>query len=72
MQILHGWLAEVALEIEWFANLGNAQPRHSYKNALRDFMTFTGIKKNRKNSEKSLAATSSPDAMSWLVVILAV
>jgi hypothetical protein len=33
----------VSLEIEWFANIDNAQTRHAYKNALEDFMKFTGI-----------------------------
>jgi site-specific recombinase XerD len=36
-------LAEVPPEIEWFANLGNAATRRAYENALKDFMTFTGI-----------------------------
>ncbi len=36
-------LADVPPEIEWFANLANAQTRRSYENALQDFMAFTGI-----------------------------
>ena len=36
-------LADVPPEIEWFANLGNAATRRAYKNALQDFMQFTGI-----------------------------
>lgn len=36
-------LAEVPPEIEWFANINNAQTRRSYENALKDFMGFTGI-----------------------------
>ncbi|GJL71975.1 MAG: integrase [Nitrosomonas sp.] len=38
-------LADVPPEIEWFANINNAQTRRSYENVLKDFMTFTGIKK---------------------------
>ena len=30
---------------EWFANLSNPQTRRAYKNAIRDFMGFTGIKR---------------------------
>ena len=36
-------LAEVPPEIEWFANLENFCTRRAYKNALQDFMQFTGI-----------------------------
>ena len=36
-------LAEVPPEVEWFANIDNAQTRRSYENALKDFMAFTGI-----------------------------
>ena len=35
-------LAEVPPEIEWFANIDNLQTRRAYKNALQDFMIFTG------------------------------
>ena len=35
--------ADVPAELEWFANLRNAQTRRAYKNALQDFMAFTGI-----------------------------
>jgi integrase/recombinase XerD len=38
-------LADVPLEIEWFANLGNKSTRRAYENALHDFMRFTGIVK---------------------------
>ncbi len=31
------------LKLEWFANLGNNATRRAYKNALKDFMNFTGI-----------------------------
>lgn len=37
-------LADVPPEIEWFANINNAQTRRAYENALKDFMAFTGIK----------------------------
>lgn len=36
-------LADVPPELEWFANLGSAQTRRAYENALQDFMRFTGI-----------------------------
>lgn len=36
-------LAEVPPEVEWFANINNAQTRRSYENAMKDFMAFTGI-----------------------------
>ena len=36
-------LADVPPEVEWFANLSNAHTRRVYKNAIKDFMGFTGI-----------------------------
>jgi len=36
-------LSEVPPEVEWFANLTNKATRRAYENAIRDFMTFTGI-----------------------------
>ncbi|WP_430229841.1 tyrosine-type recombinase/integrase [Nitrosomonas communis] len=36
-------LAEVPPELEWFANLENFCTQRAYKNALHDFMRFTGI-----------------------------
>ena len=36
-------LADVPPEVEWFANLSNPSTRRAYKNAVRDFMRFTGI-----------------------------
>lgn len=38
-------LGDVPPELEWFANLGSAQTRRAYENALQDFMQFTGIVK---------------------------
>ena len=38
----HG-LAEVPPEFEWFENLKNPGTKRIYKNAIRDFMRFTGI-----------------------------
>lgn len=38
-------LADVPLVIEWFANIDNPQTRRAYKNALGDFMRFTGIER---------------------------
>lgn len=36
-------LSDVPPEVEWFANLTNRCTRRAYENAIRDFMTFTGI-----------------------------
>lgn len=36
-------LADVPPEVEWFANLTNAQTRRAYENAVKDFMRFAGI-----------------------------
>lgn len=33
------------LVIEWFANIDNPQTRRTYRNALEDFMKFTGIER---------------------------
>ncbi len=38
-------LSEVPPEIEWFANISNANSRRAYENAIRDFMRFIGIAK---------------------------
>ena len=38
----HG-LAAVPPEFEWFENLKNPGTKRIYKNAIRDFMRFTGI-----------------------------
>jgi len=46
-------LADVPPEIEWFANIDNAQTRRAYKNALQDFMNFTGIKRPEEFREVS-------------------
>ena len=48
-------LAEVPPEIEWFANIDNAQTRRAYKNALRDFMNFTGIQQPEEFREVTRA-----------------
>jgi integrase/recombinase XerD len=37
-------LAEVPPETEWFANLDNPHTRRAYRNDLKEFMTFTGIR----------------------------
>jgi len=36
-------LADVPPGLEWFANLGNASTKRAYRNAIHDFMRFTGI-----------------------------
>lgn len=38
-------LADVPPELEWFANITNANTQRAYQNALDDFMTFAGIAK---------------------------
>ena len=38
-------LAAVPPEIEWFANIGNPQTRRAYRQDLRDFMDFVGIRR---------------------------
>jgi len=38
-------LSDVPPEVEWFANLTNANTRLAYENAIQDFMAFTGIQK---------------------------
>lgn len=36
-------LASVPPEVEWFANIENANTRRAYRNDVREFMRFTGI-----------------------------
>ena len=36
-------LAEVPPEVEWFANIENANTRRAYRNDVQEFMRFTGI-----------------------------
>jgi integrase/recombinase XerD len=38
-------LSEVPPEVEWFANLTSKATRRAYENAIKDFMTFTGIQR---------------------------
>ena len=38
-------LADVPPEIEWFANLTNANTRRAYESAVKDFMRFAGIER---------------------------
>jgi integrase/recombinase XerD len=37
-------LAEVPPEIEWFANLTNANTRRAYRQDIADFMAFAGLR----------------------------
>src|SRR5438309_7084345 len=37
-------LAEVPPEIEWFANLTNANTRRAYEQDITDFMAFAGLR----------------------------
>ena len=48
-------LADVPLVIEWFANIDNPQTRRAYRNALEDFMKFTGIERPDEFREISRA-----------------
>lgn len=36
------FLADVPAELEWFANIQNANTRRAYKNDVHDFMEFAG------------------------------
>jgi len=38
-------LSDVPPEVEWFANIENLNTRRAYKNDVRDFMEFSGIRK---------------------------
>ena len=48
-------LADVPLVIEWFANIDNPQTQRAYRNALEDFMKFTGIERPDEFREISRA-----------------
>src|ERR1700731_2093277 len=37
-------LADVPPEAEWFANIDNPHTRRAYRNDLKEFMTFAGIR----------------------------
>ncbi len=53
-------LAEVPPEAEWFANIDNPQTRRSYKNALQDFMVFTGI-----NNPEEFRSVTRAHIIAW-------
>src|SRR5580700_4255997 len=38
-------LADVPAEVEWFRNLDNPHTERAYRNAIVDFMRFTGIRR---------------------------
>lgn len=38
-------LADVPLEIEWFANLTNANTRRAYRQDMADFTAFAGLRR---------------------------
>lgn len=40
-------LADVPPEIEWFANLTNANTRRAYQQDITDFMAFAGLRRFR-------------------------
>ncbi len=48
-------LVDVPLVIEWFANIDNPQTKRAYRNALEDFMKFTGIERPDEFREISRA-----------------
>jgi integrase/recombinase XerD len=37
-------LAAIPPELEWFANLTNANTRRAYQQGIHDFMTFAGLR----------------------------
>lgn len=41
-------LADVPPEVEWFANLDNANTRRAYQNDVKDFMRFAGIREPKE------------------------
>ena len=53
-------LADVPLEIEWFANIDNPQTRRAYKNALEDFMKFIGIERPAVMKADPLTQVEAP------------
>jgi integrase/recombinase XerD len=38
-------LADVPPEVEWFANISSRATRRAYEAAIKDFMTFTGVRR---------------------------
>ena len=38
-------VADVPAEVEWFRNLDNPHTERAYRNAIADFMRFTGIRR---------------------------
>ena len=40
-----GDLAEVPPELEWLANITNAKTRRAYRNDVREFSAFTGLRR---------------------------
>jgi integrase/recombinase XerD len=53
-------LADVPPEVEWFADITNPQTRRAYRNDLRDFMGFTGIK-----SPEALRVITRAHVIAW-------
>ncbi len=48
-------LAEVPPEIEWFANLTNANTRRAYRQDITDFMAFAGLQQPEQFREVTRA-----------------
>ena len=53
-------LAKVPPEAEWFANITNPNTRRAYRNAIRDFMGFTGI-----NQPEEFRAVTRSHIIGW-------
>jgi integrase/recombinase XerD len=52
-------LANVAPEVEWFANLTNPQARRAYKTVVKDFVRFTGITRPDAGARRSPGARAA-------------
>jgi integrase/recombinase XerD len=53
-------LADVPPEVEWFANLENANTRRAYKNDVKDFMEFGGL-----NSAEEFRLVKRSHLIAW-------
>ena len=53
-------LADVPPETEWFANIKNPHTKCAYKNAVADFMRFTGITRSEEFRIVTFIVASTP------------
>ena len=60
-------LADVPPEIEWFANLTNANTRRAYQQAIEDFMAFTGLRQPEQFCEVTRAHVRACHSAAWYV-----